>query len=314
MTWGAILANSPRMPNKRSFNFKGFAFHAFIFGFSISATAANNEKKPVVFVDKIQAKETFERLTYPAQVLSRLNARFNAETDGVVTSILKPVGSRVKKGELLLIIKNTDPAFDFAPLQVRASVSGSVGSIDVSVGSQVTKGQGLGSLIDPSKLKVFVEVPASDLSKIHPKQNASLTIEGGETEIPLSIESVAPIVDASTGTGRAELIFSKPLSSKVMPGLIARVEIKSDVRQAILVAQDNVVYREGKKFIRLVEDNKAKFHSISLGKTQGENVEVLSGLKEGDIIIARSSSFVADGQEVSIYVPEKDDTHQVKAR
>lgn len=262
--------------------------------------------KPVVFVGTLQAKETFERLVYPAQVSSRMNARFNAETDGMVTQIFKNVGAKVQRGDTLLVIQNTDPAYNFAPLRVKATVAGTLAALEVSEGTQVSKGQVLGTLLDPKNLKILVEVPANDLGNIRVGQKATLRADSSIEALELRVENVAPLVDPSTGTGRAELRLTGAVTPKIMPGLLARVDIQGDSRQAILVPQDAIVYREGKKFLRKVVKQRAKFVAVSLGVTFGEDVEVLSGVQSGDVIVMRASAFVGDGQEVSIFEPESE--------
>ena len=266
-------------------------------------THAGDVKKPVVFVAAAKVEESSENLVFPAQIVSRLNSRIVAEGEGIVVKIEKSAGSRVKAGDLLAVIKNTDPAYDYAPLKTLAAVSGAVASWDVSEGSIVTRGQNLGSLVDPVRVKIVVEVPAIDRSKVKVGQKALLRTESSPDAIPLRVTSLSPALDPVTGTLHCELTPEK-ISSELNVGLLAKVEIRGASHPAILIPQDAIAYKEGKKYLRTVVEKKAKFVAIQSGKNFGEKVEIVSGVKPGAVVILRASGFVGDGQDVEIFEPE----------
>ena len=92
---------------------------------------AATQSPVTVFTEKAAPHAIFNALTFPARVESKVNAIVRCEADGAVTRILKPLGSRVRRGETVAIIKHTDPVYEFAPLAVVASVSGVVNEVHI---------------------------------------------------------------------------------------------------------------------------------------------------------------------------------------
>ena len=308
-----------RMQKAQIYSSRGLAAILILSSIAAKASPGGDQKDTtVVFTEVVAPKDSFEKLVFPAQISSKVNAKFVAQGDGIVTQINKRVGSAVNHGDTLVVLRNTDPSFSYAPLKIRAPISGIVSSLDLSVGSEVSKGQFLGSLIDPTSWKIALEVPVSDLSKIQTGEVAKFNMSGLDQALDVVVVAKAPVVDPTTGTGRVELEFSKGAASsanaktttnQAWVGQVGKVEFQSNARKSFLLPQDAVVYRQGKQFLRKVlsKDEKTKtaqFVEVKLGPNFGENVEISTGLSEGDEIILRASAFVADGQEVKVFVPE----------
>jgi multidrug efflux pump subunit AcrA (membrane-fusion protein) len=129
---------------------------------SLWVCAALAAKTPIVFVSTIQPKPTHDVLIYPAKVVPKISANLVADIDGIVSRVNAPLGTPVKRGQVVLVLKHTDPVYDYVPLKVRAPVAGVVAQVDVSEGSQITRGQKLATVTDPSQIRLVVEAPAAD--------------------------------------------------------------------------------------------------------------------------------------------------------
>jgi multidrug efflux pump subunit AcrA (membrane-fusion protein) len=58
--------------------------------------------------------------------------------------------------------------------------------------------------------------------------------------------------------------------------------------------------KEGRNFVYLANGTGALEQEVSLGKTQGENIEILSGLKPGDQLIYQGVSLMSNGAKIKI--------------
>src|SRR5947209_8306604 len=94
-------------------------------------------KRPVVVLTDVKLADLYDQLTYPARVIPKVNTILLAESDGVVSRIVSPLGQSVRRGQKILTISHTDPVYRYAPLEVLAPVTGVVSAIEVSEGSQV---------------------------------------------------------------------------------------------------------------------------------------------------------------------------------
>lgn len=286
---------------------------AVVFGFLSVRARAAVEKNPVVFTSKVKLTELSETLAYPARVEPRIRASVLAETDGVVSSIIAPLGSHVRAMAPLIVIKNTDPIYNYAPMVLTAAVDGVVSKVEVTEGSRVARGDKLVLITDPEQLRVEVEVTAYDLPSIRTGQTAELKVPGTENEVSLKVKGVSPFVDPSTGTASVELELSRGQKSAHLPplGVLGRVYFRANIRKGISVPDAALTYRGKDPYIRIithtkaatpnaVEENIAHLVAVTIGRKESGQVEILKGLKSGDEFIERSSGFVTEGEAVDV--------------
>lgn len=256
---------------------------------------------PTVFSEKITTQPIFDLLTYPARVDSKVNATVLAETDGVISKILKPLGSKVRRGEAIAVLKHIDPVYQYAPMMVVAPVAGVVNQVLVTDGALVNKGDKLISITDPNQLRIMIEVAAQDVRSIHAGLKADFFIANRNEPLMAEVKGLSPSVDPMLGTATCELALSKTGEKNLLaPGMIGRMQFKVNQRQGILLMDFAVFYKGDDTFVRIIENGHAKSVPVKLGEKHQAKVEVLSGLKAGDEVIDRASGFVADGDQVKV--------------
>jgi multidrug efflux pump subunit AcrA (membrane-fusion protein) len=274
-----------------------------LFLFIPAVSFAAIEKKATVFTTVLKRQIFTDEIQYPARVKSKINVAVISEIAGEVKSILKPVGSFVRKGEALLVIQNTDPVYRYAPVKIVAPTNGYVTNIDANLYSRVEKGAKLVSITDPKELVIETEIPAADLNYLKIGMAASFQTTSMKDPIQARIKALSPAVDIHTGTACAELEFVQPKVA-VAQGLIGQVFFKANPRSSYVIPENAIVYREGKPFIRILEKNKIKRVPVEIAKNMGDKVEIQAGLQDGWEMVIRSSRFVADGEEVEAQKPD----------
>lgn len=269
------------------------------------SSSAAPESAAIVFVELVKPTRLFESLSYPARVVAKLNTTILAETDGIVSRIYAPLGQRVGAKQKVLAIAHTDPIYQYAPILMLAPVAGVVSQIEVAEGSQVVRGQKLASVIDPSQVRVSVEVPAQDLVFMAKGMPATLKLSGRETLIELKVRGVSPFVDPATGTASCELELAKKSVTGLAPGVVGQVRFEANARDGISIPDHAVIYRGTDTFVRVVEEgSKAKQIPVKLGRKERGNVEIIGGLKAGAQLVMRTSKYVAEGDVVTVQKAE----------
>lgn len=257
-----------------------------------------------VFVQKVTKREMADRLVYPGRVRSVIEALVTAESEGHVKQILRPVGSSVKKGETVLIIQNTDPVYRFAPVHVKAPVSGLVSQIAPSLMSKVDRGNVLFMITDPNKLKVEVEIPAAEVE--HFKMGLAAQVlaapgSGSRAGINVKLVGLSPLVDPKTGTATGTLEFQNRVDNKsIRPGVILQVQFEVNKRTSVVIPSSSLTYKDGKPHVRIVQDGKSKRIPVEVMSELGGQVEIRSGLEEGTQLVTRANKFIADGEAVQV--------------
>ena len=82
-------------------------------------------------------------------------------------------------------------------------------------------------------------------------------------------------------------------------GNFARGEIELLRRESVAVPASAVVFKDSDSFVQLVEDGEVSTVPVKLGARTDGFVEVLTGLSEGDEVVSRAGTFVADGDMVT---------------
>ncbi len=279
---------------------KKFIFVLFSLTVITVAKASAPPPIPVVTTEKAKLSALSDNLTYPARVESRVNSMIYSESDGVITQISAPLGSRIRKGGRLATIKHTDPVYQFAPLIVTAPVDGYVSQVSVTEGSAVLKGALLAAITDPAQVRIIIEIAASDLTSFKKGMEGTFKISGGTEKIPVSVKGLSPLVDPATGTAECELKVAQSEVQKLPPGTVGQAYFEINRRQGFVFPDNAVVYKGSETFVRIVQDGKAVRVPVELGRRERGQVEILKGIKDGDQVIERSSQFIADGDKVQI--------------
>jgi multidrug efflux pump subunit AcrA (membrane-fusion protein) len=284
-------------------------FLAILLFLSLPALAVDEKPKlATVFATPIKSTELFDDLIYPARVVSKINTAILAEADGVVTRIFAPLGQKVGRAQRLMTVRHTDPVYQFAPILVTTPVSGVVSAVEVSEGTQVTKGQKLASITDPGEVRIQVEIPAQDLALLSKGAPGVFRPTGQDRSTPVRIRGLSPFVDPGTGTatGEIEIVSSQGAPQVPLPpGLLGQVSFRANTHQGISIPDHAVLYKGEQTFVRLVEGGKAKQVAVRLGRKQRGYVEVVEGLRPDMQLVERSSRYLADGEAVTVETQEK---------
>lgn len=266
---------------------------------SVLAVAA--EDKPRVLLEEIKPLDDKQRIIVPAKVEARIQSVVVAETEGHVTRIVKPLGSTVRAGEVVLYLENKDPGFTYAAVPVRSPVAGVVSQMAIAQMTKAFRGDKLFTVINPKSLKLTAEFPSNELGIVKAGQAGLFKSESASGQIPLKIAGVSPLVDARTGTASAELEFVGKTDALPPIGTIGQAIFEISRGSVFLIPETSLIFRDGKPMVRLLKDaNKLDKRPVELGEQRDGSFVVKSGLAAGDRVIVRSNRPLKDGETVDI--------------
>lgn len=172
---------------------------------------------------------------------------------------------------------------------VAAPYAGIVSELPVALGDMAMPGRPLLTLYDPSTLRVTASLPQSVLTGLGSNPSLQFEIPGLPTPAGLikpGQVQVLPTVDAATHTAQVRLTL--PVGMKgLAPGMFARVWLPTVVGAAVgaklFVPTSAVLHRSEMTGIYVL-DSKGQplLRQVRLGRTQGSDVEVLSGAQLGE--------------------------------
>jgi RND family efflux transporter MFP subunit len=120
------------------------------------------------------------------------------------------------------------------------------------------------------------------------------------------ISQIAQTINPSTGTYEVEVELV-PNGKKLISGFVAKANLTpSTTNTSLVIPISALVEADAEKAFVFVYNNGKKTVSkraITIGKLSGSNVQVKSGLTQGEQIVTRGSGFVVDGEMVTIFHP-----------
>lgn len=239
---------------------------------------------------------------YPSRVTSSVEAVILSEVDGVVSKIFTQLGQKVGKSQVLIEVIQTDPIYQFRPFRVTAPVSGAVGSLDVSVGSRITRGQKLALVMDTGRVRAHIEIVSDHVGSLQVGTTGKFIYNKQGDTASVRVTGISPMVDQAMGTASAELEFvsSKSNPPWLRPGVIGQVEFEINQRKGLRIKEEALRYDGDQVYVRIVENGVVAKRLVKVASKEAGFAEITSGLEDGVFVVERSSGVLKDGQPVTV--------------
>ena len=187
--------------------------------------------------------------------------------------------------------------------EVKAPVAGEITARNAQVGAIASAaGQPMFSLIRDGALELRADVAEGDLLPLAAGQTASLTLAGSNAPRSGTIRLVEPSIDAVTRMGRARITLDAPQG--IRSGMFAEATVLVAERETLAVPISAIGTAKGQTTVLKVTGDMAARVPVQTGIRAEGWVEILSGLAEGDLIVAKAGAFVRDGDRISPVVAE----------
>jgi RND family efflux transporter MFP subunit len=183
------------------------------------------------------------------------------------------------------VVKEVQAMLDWAT--VRAPMDGVVIDKQIDVGDTVTPGQVLVTIFDPTRMQLVASVRESLALDMQTGQDIEVVIQGLDKQCIGTISEIVP--EAKTASRTFQVKVTGPCPPGVYSGMFGRILIPL-AEEEILVIPRSAVRNIGQlELVDTVEGDRISRRAIRTGRTLDNDVEVLSGLREGERIIATAA-------------------------
>ncbi len=187
--------------------------------------------------------------------------------------------------------------------EIRAPFGGVIGLRWVSPGSYLSSQTRIASLHDLDPVKLDFSVPERYSALMRIGDGISFTVEGSERTFPGTIYAIEPNVDAASRSLRMRARCPNT-DGALLPGTFANVELAiRSVADALAVPAIAVIPELGGKKVYVYRDGRAVPRPVTTGIRNDREVEITSGLDEGDLVIVSGILELQPELEVELEEP-----------
>ena len=205
---------------------------------------------------------------------------------------------------------------DLADMVVRAPFDGVAISKDaqpgemispVSAGGGFTR-TGICTIVDMSSLEVEVDVNESYINRVRPEQPVEAILDAyPDWRIPAHVITSVPSADRAKATVKVRIGFEQ-LDARILPDMGVKVSFLSEpapqsattVPARLLVPKAALRKVDGRDIVFVVKEDLAERRAVTIGGTDGDQVEIASGLEIGERVIIEGPATLTDGSRVTV--------------
>jgi RND family efflux transporter MFP subunit len=195
-----------------------------------------------------------------------------------------------------------------AEASITAPITGIVTDIKAVVGSTVSPSAAILTLIPPD-MQIVVQADDSQVNQIQVGQATNLSVQGFPNDaFTGTVNAIAPVVDPRTHTVAVKITVPDP-QGKLRPGMFSQLQIQTGQHSGALMVPKQAVLRlasvdptQGvQSVVFTVADNRVHRQVVTVGASDGKNVEIVQGLSEGTDLVTNPRPDFLDGELISAH-------------
>lgn len=175
--------------------------------------------------------------------------------------------------------------------EVKAPYSGVLITRHIELGELVNPGQPLMTGMALSPLRAVVDLPLA-IAKQYQGGIEQLSVLIDEQSYAPSSATLFPVADAAHHSVRLRADLAEEVNA--LAGQWATLRIALEPREVLLIPQTAVLQRSELSAVYLIKNKQPVLRQVRLGQTNNGAVEVLSGLKAGDIVVVDALAQLAE--------------------
>ncbi|GAA5185469.1 efflux RND transporter periplasmic adaptor subunit [Acinetobacter kookii] len=225
-------------------------------------------------------------------------ARNNFETVRLKTAALAPGQVEEAKLREQLAVAQAQ----LAKTKIRSTVTGTVLTLDVEPGDLIQPGQTLFTIALKGNTEIRVPLDERNLPQLALQQKATVISDAfPDQPFPARINFIAPSIDPQRGTVEVRLAVD-PVPDFLRQDMTVSVNVETNRRERALAIPNDALsgIKGNKAIVLLVRDGKIQRRQVTLGLRGLAMSEVVSGLQDGDQVLADAESSLTEGARVRL--------------
>lgn len=189
---------------------------------------------------------------------------------------------------------------DLYNVVIKAPISGVISDKAINVGQMVSPSTVLAKANDTSFIYAVIQVPQEKISDTKIGQPAIVTVEGSDRSFEGTVQNIDLSADAAARVFNCKIKIDNN-DKALYQGVYAKAEILSSEKNQVISIPINVLIgNKGDYSVFINDDGKVKKQKVNIGETYDNNVEISSGIKDGDQIICTNTGTLQEGDEIDV--------------
>ena len=222
------------------------------------------------------------------EAVAHISPRFAAK----IVDVRAKIGDRVRAGQTLAVAESSET---LARFNLQSLIDGVVINREITLGEHLSPSDTAFVVADMSTLWADIALYPKQVAVVEAGQAVRLSTGYGPEAVDAQIGYVAPSVDERTRTGLAR-VFLKNDSLAWKPGMFIQSDITiGEYPVEVAVPKSAIIDMEGQPTVFVKEGERWEPRSVKLGRSDGKQVEILTGLERGETYVA-NGGFVLKAQ------------------
>jgi len=167
----------------------------------------------------------------------------------------------------------------------------------IELGKVPSAGESLFRILRQHKLEWVAQIDATDLARVKPNMVAQINAANNQT-LAGKIRSVSPQLTSGSRLAKVRVVLDG--APDIAVNTYADGKILIGNASAVTVPSESLVIKDGKTWVFRVKNNMAEQVLVNIGRRQQNEIEILSGIKNGDTVILEGAGFLNDGDKISV--------------
>ncbi|MDR6880214.1 efflux RND transporter periplasmic adaptor subunit [Bacillus sp. 3255] len=185
-------------------------------------------------------------------------------------------------------------------LEVKAPASGILTDLNVTVGQTLAPGGRVGEVQQTNPVKIKSQLTEASASLVRGKSELTFYIPGMTDKATAKVTFLSDVINGQSKAYDLELEVPNP-DGKLKPGSKAQVELTKDDEQIVPVIPSLSIVREGgDSYVYIVNGDTVQKRKVELGRLNETNQEVISGVKEGEMLVISGQHQLKDQDKIKV--------------
>lgn len=260
---------------------------------------ADYDRMKALYEEDAISKQVFDGMTLKYQVAKTqyetAQEQFRLTKEGLPKNV-EALKAQVKQARSAVDLINTNLENSI----IKSPVTGIISAKYVNSGEVIGAGTPMMSVVNIDKVKLVIDVAEEEINKIKDGQEVDIVVGALNNEKIKGVVTIVPPASNPTRLFQVKIDINND-EHKLKPGMFAEVNVEKGIKEnVVVIPKDAILLKKHGNVVFVVKDGKAIERQVKIGISNGENVEIIEGIKPGEKVVVKGQNLLKEGVPVKL--------------